>query len=737
MNQTNKAIALAQRGFKVFPLRNNTKLPVFKDPFNKASNDINEVRKMFTSRYYKDGSVSLINKDQDYNIAISTGKDIIVLDCDNKHGLTGTQNLLDFLNISLDELKEYTLVVETPNNGHHIYFKTTLGVYRNSVSDILEGVDIKSFRSSIVAPGTVIDNKEYKEVSSYEYSFDTLPGIYPELDALLDIHNKKLSEQDILDIEESRNNVNRYTDFEFVDDELVIANAVRYLESQDGSIAGQHSNTLFKIGCRLKEIGCSLDTSLELISEIYLDKCEEDISDRFHVPVESAYTYCTNASGSSSVLSDFDDIKVTARFEEHDVPENIDEEEDDDFMSDFIDIKVTARFEEPIMPEVNNKQEDEEDMAWKFGNLKAIHTIPKRPWLIQDLLLNGDVTTLSAVGAGGKTTMLLGIAVGLAVGQEFIYGFKNNRYGNPVKSIIHSAEDSLDELSRRIHGYCIENNINPDSIKDMIALSSGKNRRLTFAKMDKNGNCVTGIEALNSIVELVNTDNNIGFIGLDPLSNLHECVENDSISMTYLMSIFNNLASATGCAIMLMHHTTKSSDGSVFSTRGSGAIINSSRVALILNSLSKEECKELDIPEEDAPRISYIAEGKSNMSEKKGIKRFYYMKSVEIGNGDSVGVHTYYDIQQKALDAKFAVADNVRNYIRRNGNDRLPLKKITDALKMVICPDICGKKTVNELNEYILNIIRATERDIIDLDEDGNYIFIVQKEKCEVEDINL
>lgn len=682
ITQLEKAIELGKRGFKVFPLRNNTKLPVFKDPFSKSSSNEDEVKKMFTSKFYKDGNITLVNKDQDYNIAISTSKDIVIFDCDNKHGLTGTQNLLDFLNMSLDDLKKITLIVETPNNGHHIYFRTSLGVYRNSVSDILDGVDIKSFRSSIVAPGTIIDGKEYTEISDIEYTFDTLPGILPELDSLLDLHNKKLSEQDVLAIEESRNNINRYTDFEFVDDELVINEAVRYLERLEGSISGQHSNTLFKIGCRLKEIGCSLETCLDLVREYYVKKCGDDVSEWFHTPIESAYTYCTNSSGSGSVLSDFDGINIKSNFDNTE-QENEEEQNEDDFMSDFIDIKVTSRFEDAVIPEVNNSTENkEEDTSWSFGNLKPIHIIPKRPWMIQDLLLNGDVTTLSAVGAGGKTTMLLGVAVGLATGQEYIYGFKNNRYGNPVKSIIHSAEDSLDELSRRIHGYCIENNINPNSIKHMIALSSGKNRRLTFAKMDKNGNCVTGIEAINSIVELVNTDSNIGFIGLDPLSNLHECIENDSISMTYLMSVFNNLASATGCAVLLMHHTTKSSDGSVFSTRGSSAIINSSRVALILNSLSKEECKEIGIPEEDVPKISYIAEGKSNMSEKKGIKRFYYMKSVEIGNGDSVGVHSYYDIKDKKESMMSRIEMNIFNFINSKSKKIVSIKNCVDFLKI-------------------------------------------------------
>lgn len=686
--QVDKAIALGKLGFKVIPLKTNDKYPLFKEYKLKASCDEQDIIDMFQTKYNADGSTESTRGPMPYNIGIITD-DICLIDIDNKNGANGNKSYANIFKDANEELFKLssTNVVKTPNEGFHVYFRNPNGLYtKPSVNVIANGIDTKGYNNCIVAPGSIVNGVEY-DGEYFTKNFDKLSTVPNAIKNLLIKHHKLVSYSEI-----NERNLAKVNDtFANFDLEENVDRAIKYLQKQEGSMPGEHQNKMFAICAYLKDLGISQDKIVELVMEHYADRCypPQDLA-RVEKCAESAYLYARNATGSASGLNDFDNVDLFFLEENSEEPKKEDESDIEDVELDLSEIEGFTHVEEP---------KTTKKPIFEFGNAKSLDQIPPRPWIVKDLLLGGSLTVGSAAGSTGKTTMLLEIACGLSSGQSEILGFNNVFAGKQVKSLIHSCEDDIDELSRRINGYCIEYGLDFDKVKSNIALSSGKNNRLVFATQDRSGALKEGTDAINAIYEMCK-EQAIGFIGLDPLANLHECNENDSIAMTFTMSIFNKIADKTGASVCVMHHTAKSSDGSVNGSRGSSSINNSARIGFMINTVSEEEAKKLGIPEEDAPRISYIGEGKTNVSAKTGRKKWYYMKSVKI-NEEFTGIHTIYDITQIQEMLRNGDLGTIEGLIPANSN-RVSVKKVCDTLKLK--PHHI-KKQVKELQEYVLNIV--------------------------------
>lgn len=147
-------LSLTRRGFAIFPVNARDKTPLFQGWPEKATKDVMG----WSAQHTAYPSTAL---------AVHTGPEsgVFVLDVDNKNGKNGSE--------ALRELEEQhsplppTLTVRTPTGGFHYYFQYPQGaVIKNSTSDIGEGLDIKSHKGYVVAPGSVMsDGRSYIIVS--------------------------------------------------------------------------------------------------------------------------------------------------------------------------------------------------------------------------------------------------------------------------------------------------------------------------------------------------------------------------------------------------------------------------------------------------------------------------------------------------------------------------------------------------------------------------------------------
>lgn len=148
MTKLEYATKLAEMGFKVFPLRENAKTPLFKGKAQEqGTTDINQVHDIWT-------------RHPNANIGIATGDGLTVIDVDTiaSHGVDGENSILVY-QIQNDFIND-TLEVTTPTGGKHYYYLTD-NEYSNKAS-ILPGVDVRGLGGYVVGPGSTINGTLYE-----------------------------------------------------------------------------------------------------------------------------------------------------------------------------------------------------------------------------------------------------------------------------------------------------------------------------------------------------------------------------------------------------------------------------------------------------------------------------------------------------------------------------------------------------------------------------------------------
>ncbi|MHB8587196.1 MAG: phage/plasmid primase, P4 family [Thermoplasmatota archaeon] len=136
------ALAYAQRGWPVFPLRPRSKEPLTAHGFKDATTDATQVRAWWTTH-------------PQANIGIATGRTagIVVLDVDAKTGGLETARHLEDTHGSLGR----TPLVLTPGGGRHAYFQHP-GTEMRSRAGIAPGMDVRTDGGYVVAPPSVHPN---------------------------------------------------------------------------------------------------------------------------------------------------------------------------------------------------------------------------------------------------------------------------------------------------------------------------------------------------------------------------------------------------------------------------------------------------------------------------------------------------------------------------------------------------------------------------------------------------
>lgn len=134
--------------FKVFPLRENDKRPLFKGSAQtQGTTDLNQIRDIWTQH-------------PNANIGIATGDGLTVIDVDTitAHGVDGENSMLEY-QVDNGFINE-TLEVTTPTGGKHYYYLTD-NEYSNKAS-ILPGVDVRGLGGYVVGPGSTINGTLYE-----------------------------------------------------------------------------------------------------------------------------------------------------------------------------------------------------------------------------------------------------------------------------------------------------------------------------------------------------------------------------------------------------------------------------------------------------------------------------------------------------------------------------------------------------------------------------------------------
>lgn len=291
MSFLDSALMLGSLGYPVFPLVPGGKTPAIPSFPEEASFNVEKIRAWWTD--------PVMGTEREYNIGIYTGrfgkdKALCVVDVDQKSGKDGEETILRL------ELEGFvfpkTAEQKTPNGKHLIYVCDE--PFKQGVSVLGHGLDIRSSGGYIVGHGSVVDGKTY---TLNDTALHPLPEWIAE--RLGKPPTKDRSLPKVTTINEGR----------------AISRATYYLKNEaDLSVEGAAGDlTAYKVACAVKDFGIEEPTAVALMLAYWNERCsppwtEGDLSSK----VKHAYKYGAEQPGVLAVETSFQPIDFKAEYKE-------------------------------------------------------------------------------------------------------------------------------------------------------------------------------------------------------------------------------------------------------------------------------------------------------------------------------------------------------------------------------------------------------------------------------------
>jgi hypothetical protein len=265
--------------------------------------------------------------------------------------------------------------------------------------------------------------------------------------------------------------------------------------------------------------------------------------------------------------------------------------------------------------------------------LGDVAAIPKREWVYGRHYIRKYLSVTVAPGGAGKTAITIAEAVAMATGKP-ILGVETT----PRKVWVWNLEDPLEELQRRIAAICQHYGITQDDLGDRLLVNSGRDDPLIIAEPLGTSNVLTpAADVLTDHIKALGVD----VITVDPFVSSHHLSENDNKAIDMVVKRWAQVANDANCSVELVHHVRKgnpSMDASVSDARGASALVDAARHVRRLQRMTAEEARNANIDESEFWRYSREGDSKDNLAPPIGDSTWRKMVSVDLPNGDNVGV---------------------------------------------------------------------------------------------------
>jgi hypothetical protein len=267
-------------------------------------------------------------------------------------------------------------------------------------------------------------------------------------------------------------------------------------------------------------------------------------------------------------------------------------------------------------------------------------TIPPRRWLVDHLLLGGTVTVLTAPGGSGKTTFTTALALSIATGKPIL----DMTVWHPGNVWVWNLEDDLDELERSITAARQHHGVSKSEVDGKLFVNSALDgSELCTATEGREG--MTIFEPVFDKIGAEIKEKGIRVFIVDPFVSSHAVEENSNTKIDKIAKAWARVARATGCAIILVHHTSKAGAGEVnsASARGASALTSAARGVLVINRMTVEAARAVGVPDTDRRRYFSVQDDKHSRAPAEQ-SRWFEILPVELANGDSVGVASPWEV---------------------------------------------------------------------------------------------
>lgn len=659
------ALAMAARGFRVFPLRPYGKLPAIDNFHAVATCDPNIIQ----AWWFDPDS----GGEREYNIGVDT-TDMNVFDIDTKKGA-----------YALEEYKNAgghldTFVVETASAGLHVYFD---GPDSKLAVNLVPGVDLRSHHGYVVGPGSYVDAVASGEPTISRTGWYTVLYDRPVKWVPAGLERKL-----------ARPNVRREANYSIeLDTQTAIANATVWLKDAEPATWGDGGDAhTFKIAAKLlRDYGLSEETGYALLMEHWNPRCLPHPwpPELLWTKVQNAYNYASGDAGSARPEATFGGVQVVPALP-------------------------------PMSAEINGV---------RAGNALQGVDLERRPWLVHRLLMTGDITTLAAGGAAGKSVLTLAMLAHFAVGKDF-GPYKLAVPDVPLRSLVYNAEDDIAEQSRRLTAICHEYRLDYAAVCANMVLMDDSHGEIVLVTGSRQGVAVNE-DHMRYVIETAISER-VSIIAADPLINLHTCNENDNGQMRFVMTTIRKITRATGTAGIVSHHTSKSTGydkGDAGGIRGAGAIINSSRIGLMLSGPSETDVKNYGIPPKQKYTYLRIDDAKTNMFARASEPIMWLRwNSTKISTGDFVGVPLPTDMEVMSDKQATLIAEAIQLHMMKEGVATMQLSAVVSHVRTIspLYEKMCekGVMPLRRLVEKVLLQPVAVGADTLSLVREGQMILV-------------
>lgn len=282
-----------------------------------------------------------------------------------------------------------------------------------------------------------------------------------------------------------------------------------------------------------------------------------------------------------------------------------------------------------VMAALRAAEEPEEPRLEARGVSAAdLANIRPRRWLYGRKLIRGFVTMIAAPGGVGKSALTTAMAMDMAAGRNTLHDAPHGR----LKVWLYNLEDPRDETMRKVAAVYRYKRHAPEDLEN-IKINSGRDARLIMAEEGPGGSIIARPEAALLVGEI--KAQGIDVLIVDPFVRAHTLDENNNKAVDFVMDLFAEVADAADCAVLLVHHTRKGFvGGDADSIRGGSAIIGAARVALTLAPMSKDEARDMNIPEGERRRLVRVDNAKANLAPPSGVAEWVKLESEGLDNGD-------------------------------------------------------------------------------------------------------
>jgi hypothetical protein len=200
--------------------------------------------------------------------------------------------------------------------------------------------------------------------------------------------------------------------------------------------------------------------------------------------------------------------------------------------------------------------------------------------------------------------------------------------------LIVSLEDDAEELDRRIFAARLHYGISTEDVKGRLFLSAPGAAVGKLMQMDRSGRKAT-LGPLSKHLEEASEQYKPDLVAIDPYIKAHGLPESDNALMDMVAQLLADLARKYDIAIDFVHHQRKGSaePGNADRGRGASATKDAGRLVYTLTTMSLDEAKAFDIPEERRRSFVRMDSAKVNIAPPMAKAKWFRLVGVPLDNG--------------------------------------------------------------------------------------------------------